>query len=148
MVAYSFRPQFVEAIKRGLEPGPLTPRMKRQTMRAVGRKRHADPGDELQLYQGQRTKQCRLLGAARCVRIRDVILRFDSHVGDSVSVFNDYDTDEMVYGLLLDAFARRDGFADWAELRGFWLREHGLPPRWAGYLIEWEPIPSREETRR
>ena len=34
MVAYSFKQRFVEPIRRGLEPGPWVPGMKRQTVRA------------------------------------------------------------------------------------------------------------------
>lgn len=37
-----------------------------------------------------------------------------------------------------EAFARADGFADWAEMRGWFEAAHGLP--FAGVLIEWEPV--------
>ena len=45
----------------------------------------------------------------------------------------------------LDAFARGDGFGDWAELRSFWSEEHpGVGGLWSnefwGFLIEWKPI--------
>ncbi|MGY0779836.1 S49 family peptidase [Azospirillum argentinense] len=75
MVAYSFRPRFIDPILAGLEPGPLLPGMKRQTIRgASGGKRHARPGELVQLYTGMRTRQCRKLGEGRCVAAEPVTL--------------------------------------------------------------------------
>ena len=67
MVAYSFRPRFIEPILGG---------RKRQTIRAIGRRRHARPGDPLQLYAGMRTRNCRLIGRAICIDVVEVGLRF------------------------------------------------------------------------
>ena len=53
MVAYSLKPRFIPPILSGA---------KRQTIRAISRRRHAIPGETLQLYTGMRTKQCRLIG--------------------------------------------------------------------------------------
>lgn len=39
----------------------------------------------------------------------------------------------------LDNFALADGFADWAEMKTFWQKEHGMLP-FSGMLIKWEPI--------
>lgn len=44
----------------------------------------------------------------------------------------------------LDAFAQRDGFADWADMREFWRAEHGDLKRLGPFvrvLILWEPQP-------
>ena len=49
MVAYSFNSRFEVAIREG---------WKTQTIRA-GRKRHARPGEMLQLFCGMRTAHCR-----------------------------------------------------------------------------------------
>ena len=49
MVAYSFKSQFEE---------PIVAREKRQTVRGF-RKRHARPGEPIQLYVGMRTRNCR-----------------------------------------------------------------------------------------
>lgn len=84
MVAYSFRPQFVGPITVGLGLSfvnsfgvtPPTIRPKQQTIRAHGKRRHARPGDELQLYTGMRTKACRLIGRARCSEVQRIILWF------------------------------------------------------------------------
>lgn len=66
MVAYSFKRRFAEPILAGA---------KRQTIRA-DRRRHARPGEELQLYTGMRTKSCRLIARRTCVDIQRVILVF------------------------------------------------------------------------
>ena len=50
MVAYNFQEQFVAAIVDG---------RKRQTIRAIGKKRHAEPGERIQLYTGMRQPGCR-----------------------------------------------------------------------------------------
>lgn len=52
MPAYNFQKQFAPLVESG---------QKRQTIRAIGKRRHARPGESLQLYTGQRTKACRKL---------------------------------------------------------------------------------------
>lgn len=44
-------------------------RPKRQTIRAIGKRRHARPGETLQLYTAMRTKQCEKIGEARCIAV-------------------------------------------------------------------------------
>ena len=48
VVALNFKQQFIPPILSGA---------KRQTIRAIGRRRHAIPGETLQLYTGMRTKR-------------------------------------------------------------------------------------------
>ena len=125
MVAYSFRPRFVDPILSG---------RKRQTIRAIGRRRHARPGDPLQLYTGMRTKNCRLIGRATCIDAVEVGLRFAE--------------DEDLEGVIAnpartvgrDDFARRDGFADWGALKDFWRTAHPTAyaaGAFAGVMICW-----------
>jgi hypothetical protein len=57
MVAYSFKPRFEM---------PIVTLRKTGTIRAHGRRRHARPGERLQLYTGMRTRSCRLLATAEC----------------------------------------------------------------------------------
>ena len=125
MVAYSFRPRFLDPIVSG---------RKRQTIRAIGRRRHARPGEALQLYTGMRTKQCRLIGRATCTAVAAVTLRFAADAGgDTVTV------DQATVGDR-DAFARRDGFAGWEELRAFWRTAHPAAfaaGAFAGTIICW-----------
>jgi hypothetical protein len=52
MVAYNFKAQFAPLVEAGI---------KRQTIRARGKRRHAAKGDRLQLYTGQRSPTCRKL---------------------------------------------------------------------------------------
>lgn len=73
MVAYSFKQRFAPQIIAGLQTGPLVVGMKRQTIRA-DRKRHARPGEELQLYTGMRTRSCQLLGRTTCTAVAPVRL--------------------------------------------------------------------------
>jgi hypothetical protein len=96
------------------------------------RKRNARPGDTLQLYTGLRTPRCRLIGKAVCTRVSPVIL--------------DFLEDEIIIGIertrftlahALDNFARADGFADWSDLRRWFVDIYDTPASWSGMLIEW-----------
>lgn len=125
MVAYSFQTRFVDPILSG---------RKRQTLRG-DRRRHARPGEELQLYTGMRTRHCCLIGRAPCVAVAQV---------------------EIVIGLgtpavFLDAaherqadpqeFARADGFADWADFEAYWLQDLG-PGAYMPWMIQWAELRS------
>lgn len=50
MAAYNFKSQFVPKIESG---------EKTQTVRRIGKRVHAKPGQPVQLYTGMRTKKCR-----------------------------------------------------------------------------------------
>jgi hypothetical protein len=133
---------FVPPIKRGLLVPPA-PRPKRQTIRAHGKRRHARPGEELQLYTGMRTKHCRLIGRARCTRVRNITIAFrKTWRRDWVKINGGRgpDGDIIDRPTLLDAFAQRDGFEDWRELRRFWAKHHKDVRDFEGLLIEWEPL--------
>lgn len=88
MVAYSFKRQFVAPIALGLGiacPNGFAPaagvvRPKRHTMRSTGKRRHARPGEGLQLYWGMRTKSCLKIGDAKCIKVEQIVRRcFTSH---------------------------------------------------------------------
>lgn len=123
MVAYSFNRMFVD---------PLVSKRKIGTIRAE-RKRHARIGEEVQCYQGMRTKSCRLIGRATCTDVARITLCFDDDDPEFEGV--------IVPGLPalggLDEFARCDGFDDWAALRGFWRREHPGLDQFEGIWIIW-----------
>lgn len=135
VVAYSFKRRFVTPIQVGLGiqqhiPGTeFVP--KRQTIRA-DRRRHARPGEELQLYCGMRTKGCFLIGRARCLSIVPVRIdmRRETINADGITFA----------GMNLNGFAQADGFPNWMEMRNFWREEHGVLP-FRGVLIRWEPLP-------
>ncbi|TGP28256.1 hypothetical protein EN875_032390 [Mesorhizobium sp. M2D.F.Ca.ET.232.01.1.1] len=124
MVAYSFKPRFVEPIGTGA---------KRQTIRA-DRKRHARPGEQLQLYTGMRTKQCKLIGRATCIGVDLVMLNFADHGVariNGIVLFSD---------AAMQKFARSDGFASWADMRDFWRDNHPGVEVFEGVLIRWGDI--------
>ena len=120
MVAYSFQKQFIAPILAG---------RKAQTVRA-DRKRHARPGEDLQLYSGMRTKHCRLIGTAVCMEI--VPIRFE--LGVRAVTLEGVRCD---YPYALAQFARADGFHDWAELRRFWHAQHPGVVDFSGWMIRW-----------
>lgn len=142
MVAYSFKRRFVTPIRLGLGlPTPMdesrspriTYRPKQQTIRANGKRRHARPSEELQLYCAMRTKQCFLIGRSRCTDVVPVYLR----IGKDIIWINV--NGKLLKGVDVDRFARTDGFEDAADMLAFWQEEHGLG-NWTGSLIVWEPI--------
>lgn len=131
MVAYSFQTQFA---------APIAALEKRQTVRGY-RKRHARPGELVQLFTGMRTKHCRKILAADpvCVDVRHVLLAFAAD--DAVSQI-ELDG-RLLCGDEVEAFAAADGFgpADGeARLRmgRFWNRS-GPICSWAGVVIYWDP---------
>lgn len=143
MVAYSFNKRFIDPIRVGLSRVSLSfdcpP--KRQTIRAIGKRRHARPGETLQLYHGMRTRQCVKIGDARCVNVVGIRI----HVNGGRVVIAPGTREENVFDktVQLDAFAQRDGFADWPDMQAFWREEHGDLSRlgpFVGVLILWDQI--------
>lgn len=143
MTAYSFKPRFVGPVKAGLDPaskgggavyvGSRLFNPKRQTIRAVGLKRHARPGEELQLYCGMRTKKCFLIGRARCLDVQPIRIVVGANVVDIAGV--------RVPRRGLDDFSRRDGFDDWGEMARFWRENHRDDMNdFLGVLIKWVPL--------
>lgn len=129
-----------ETIARPFDPmldldAPVRP--KRQTIRALGKRRHARPGETLQLYTAMRTKQCKKIGEAKCTAVRDIVITFGKLSG--VSVGGSDEPQAHFQGGGLDIFAQRDGFESWNEMVQFWDKEHGLSV-FIGKLIEWEPL--------
>jgi hypothetical protein len=149
MVAYSYKGRFVAPIRVGLglpilnlhyELGGYLPgspiRPKFQTIRGVGKRRHAKPGETLQHYHGMRSPKCFKIGDARCKSVSEVRLYIHS---EWIEIRGE---SELRRSKQLDAFARDDGFEDWAAMRAFWLEEHDgkhLGP-FQSLLIKWEPL--------
>jgi hypothetical protein len=123
MVAYSFQRRFVEPILYG---------SKRQTVRAH-RARHARPGEQLQLYTGMRTRQCRLIAVGRCFTVEPIFLSMGGTVVLGTGTPRRRQVD-------CEAFARRDGFRDWDDLVAFWAEQHKGCFDFSGVLICWEPL--------
>lgn len=144
MVAYSFKRMFFTPIKVGLghiEHIPGTEYVpKRQTIRAIGKRRHARPGETLQLYTAMRTKQCEKIGDAHCVSVESVAMKIGKH---SLCILVGGEGDKLgtaIVGGLIHDFARSDGFPNGEEMLAFWKKEHPGVTDFKGVIIKWEPI--------
>lgn len=122
MVAYNFQKQFVEPIRSG---------KKTHTIRRNGKRRHARPGERLQLYTAMRTKACaKILDQdPECVHTCAVQIRVCRDAITSIKV-GGFKIEDM------EAFAIEDGFASLERMHAFWLDFHGLG-LFEGTLIEW-----------
>ncbi|MGD1941900.1 MAG: hypothetical protein ACFB0G_11365 [Leptolyngbyaceae cyanobacterium] len=127
MVAYNFKAQFAPLVEAG---------QKTQTIRALGKRRHARPGDALQLYTGMRTKGCRKLLETTCVSAFDVDMNITDEEGLTVFVDGiDYDIPDMIALAEADGFGHErddplDEFIEFFEAR--------MP--FQGVLIKWRPL--------
>jgi hypothetical protein len=114
MVAINFSERFAGAVERG---------EKRQTIRREAR---CKPGDQLQLYTGQRTKHCRKLRDAVCLDVAPIsITRGTLTVNGSV-----YMSDTAA------AFARADGFSDYDDMWN-WFYSQYKQTLFTGHVIKW-----------
>lgn len=135
MVAYSFNKRFVDPIRAGIHHVVFTACVpKRQTIRAIGKRSHARPGETLQLYHGMRTKQCFKIGEARCTRVLPIRI-FPGCPPETIVIAIIGETPVRT----VDEFAQADGFKDAADMQHFWWDNHGFRP-FEGVLIEWEPL--------
>lgn len=128
MVAYSFKGRFIAPIEAGT---------KRQTIRAVGKKRHARPGERMTMTSGDRFHP-KPIGAAMCVSVDEITIDVAAGrivltcgVGASAERHSYERPDE------LDTFARLDGFADWPDMVAFWRKTHPGVDEFAGLCITW-----------
>lgn len=124
MVAYSFKAQFCAPILAGT---------KRQTIRAE-RKRHALPGEQLQLYTGMRTRQCRIIGRAVCSRV------FPLRIGIAEGFVEVSERERWEGPDFMEAFAKADGFSSWAAMAAFWGKEHPDIAVFSGVVIRWDNL--------
>lgn len=116
MVALNFSPEFA---------GPVERREKLQTIRSTPR---ANVGDRLQLYTGQRTKLCRKLSAIDPVCTEVIEVGFDQsfvRIGHAAIGQSEF-----------DAFARRDGFGDFAAMY-LWFARRYKSTGFIGFLHRW-----------
>jgi hypothetical protein len=114
VVAINFSHQFADAVASG---------HKTQTIRQSAR---AKAGQPLQLYTGQRTKDCRKLADAVCVDCTYVGLRASGVTLGDTSRFPGH----------IDDFARADGFEDYAAMWK-WFSERYKTNSFTGHIIRW-----------
>lgn len=122
MVAYSFKARFAPLIASG---------DKRHTLRN-DRKRHAQVGEELQLYTGMRTRSCKKLGTGTCVAVLRLRLDFEHRRVEYLESGHAITTPDDT-----DAFAVSDGFSGWKDMAAFWAKEHPTLTVWEGVMIQW-----------
>lgn len=140
MVAYNFQSRFAEPILAGTKGGTiratrrLSPaRIGARGLDVVAEERpggHARPGEMLQLYTGQRTKQCRRIADRKCIAAEPIeLLLFEQ------KILVGQQSIEKRTGLnLLAVF---DGFADFDEMIEFW----SPAKHFAGWHVRWLPLP-------
>lgn len=114
MVAINFQAAFVPDILSG---------RKTQTIRRTAR---CKTGDELQLYAGQRTKSCSLIGLATCA-ICEPITIADGYIAAGTWRLPSGDAEHI---------ARIDGFSDAGRMRDWFRDRYGELP-FMGYRIMW-----------
>jgi hypothetical protein len=120
MVGYKFKSQFASLVESG---------QKRQTIRALGKRRHARPGERLLLYTGQQAKGYRKLVEPDpvCSSVSAVRIEPDAVIVDGVRY--ERGDDELAEIAALDGFESVDEFFD------FFDGHYGLP--FDGRLIRW-----------
>jgi len=139
MVAYSFKRFFVPKIDAGL---------KNHTIRA-DRKRHARPGELVQMQHGPRFRPVRF-GESPCLFANPIRLNFtDSAPGvfvEHIGRINDalwargQEWNALGAGEYRNRFAQSDGFDDWEAMARFWWDEHRAKT-FEGVIIGWVPLP-------
>lgn len=126
MVAYNFKPSFAPRI---------IDRTKQQTVRHAGKKRHARPGELVQLYTGLRTRAAqKIIDDPMCVAVDHIIIPVDASFHHRVGTIE-------INGAPLEleaaaAFAIADGFPDLMHFGRFWLLTHG-EGRFEGVVVRW-----------
>lgn len=121
MVAINFQKQFWGDVEAG---------NKTQTIRREAR---CQAGDVLQLYGGQRTKQCRLLREAICAGVNRVTLTEEGPIFQEPG----WEAKDK------DLFAQKDGFPDYKAMYE-WFYNRYREAEFTGYVIKWNPLPKQE----
>lgn len=127
MVAYSFNRRFIPGIEGGT---------KRQTIRAEGKRRHARPGEPMQIYFGMRTRHARkIIADPVCVGVDKVEIVVSGAAPANIAgiVVNGVPLPRIAF----NRFAITDGFASIADFGAYWFETHG-EGRFHGVMIRWE----------
>ncbi|MBA2125092.1 hypothetical protein DLM45_02475 [Hyphomicrobium methylovorum] len=121
MVAINFQRNFAADIRSG---------HKTQTIRQSAR---CKTGDTLQLYTGQRTKNCELIGTATCA------------ICEPITIAEDYLATGYFRLPSGDAhhIAKIDGFPNLAAMRDWFRERYGLP--FQGYRVMWNDFAPAEK---
>lgn len=143
MVAYGFKPFFEPQVATGL---------KRQTVRGQ-RRRHAYPGEAVQLYVGMRTRFCRKIVSPDpiCTDTLPIIIETSTLIDCIIAAIEI--NGRQLHRDEIEEFARADGFAPEhinslaidmhgktarENMGAFWQANHPIG-RFSGDLIKWAP---------
>lgn len=121
MAAYNFQKQFVPLIESGAKQSTIRQRRKNGYL--------PREGDVLRLYQGMRTKACRLIREVAVARVSPIVVNTDSGCADVV-LNGTRLTDGEVYEM-----AKNDGFKSIRDFAEFFNGKYG--DALTAYLIEW-----------
>ena len=124
MVAFNFQERFADKVASGEKPSTI-----RSTMRCK-------IGDSIQLYTGQRTKECRKLGEGVCVGVAEITIGLADGTPWAIS------------GRIGEVFhhsrlSQQEGFKNEMEMVDFFRQRYGLP--FTGYLHAWELKETRDD---
>jgi hypothetical protein len=144
VVAYSFKRRFVapvhiglglplDALKTGFTSSSIEVRPKTHTIRANGRRAHARPGQALQLYYAQRTKQCFKIGDAVCREVREILIRVGKVPDMDIAIEN-----RPLSARKTEEFARSDGFDNVEDMWLFWRENHADVFCFEGVIVDWK----------
>lgn len=123
MAAYNFQTRFVGPIQRGT---------KTQTIRRIGKRRHARAGEMVQLYTGMRTKQCRKIVEDRiCLQAVQITIYIGESWFEKI-----YVSGVMLHPVEWTKFAKRDGFDSVDDFYQCFKSMHGAGT-FRGVLIQW-----------
>lgn len=139
MVAFNFKERFVPKIEKGLGIANAFPDVhpKTHTVRARGKRRPPRPHEELQLFTGQRTNKCRLIGRARCTKVEPIIIWCGVEPGYMAVKIAKQTVEDI------DTLSRDDGFKDRTDMWRFFRDTSAganLPNIFEGFIIYWEPL--------
>lgn len=123
MTAYNFMKEFAPKVEDGSKP---------HTVRANGKRRHAQAGEMLQLYTGMRSPACRLLKQVTCIGSWPCHLPVCRIAGPKTWSINGKALDEKT----MEDFAVADGFDSLERMARWLLETHGED--FTGTLIAWE----------
>lgn len=126
MVAYSFQRRFCDDVAE---------LVKRQTIRG-DRKRHARPGEPVQLYYAMRTKQCRKLVTTDpiCTSVEPIGIHISLNRKPAMVTGAEFKEPAFV----TPEFAIADGFEDPDDFTKYWFDAHGVGTH-RMFLIKWTP---------
>jgi len=126
MTALGFKSRFCQPIIDGTKGG---------TIRAPRKDGRLIPvGGMIQFYTAMRTQHCRKIMPDRpAIDVQPIRLNLVAGLVQTAGL--------RFGGAQLDAFARFDGFEDWADLRAFWREEHAEVTLFDGFHVRWLPWP-------